>query len=143
MRKLRWKGEDTDDGEEDADQAGNEKLPGKKTEKKKKKKASPQKKKKKKKAPTPKKKPKKASQTKPQSDAATAGCIYKAGDYSTERKEFIAGLKATGMKHKEASKQWDVSERRAELLCNMPRSEQVRRRFVAPAKPRAQRTLQE
>ena len=55
MRTLRWKGEDTDDGEEDADQAGNEKLPGKKTGKKKKTKASPQKKKKKKKAPTPQK----------------------------------------------------------------------------------------
>ena len=129
---MRWKGEDSD--EEGQDEAENEKLPDEqKEEKKKKKNKKPAPKKK----PNPKKAAKRANEAKKKREAT--GCIYKAGEYSKERKQFIDDLKASGVKYKEASEQWNNSERRLELLRDMPRSEQVRRRFAAPLGKKSQK----
>ena len=63
-----------------------------------------------------------------------AACAYKPGDFSQERKKFIA---ESGLPYKLASDMWNRSERRAELLSHLPKSELVRRKFVAPEKKRA------
>ena len=84
--------------------------------------------KKKKQATKPKAKPKPRV-----NDGAQNGSLYKAGEFSEERKKFIANA---GVPYREASALWNSSERRAELLSRMPRKELIRRPFLKPDAPK-------
>ena len=93
-----------------------------------------QKKKKKKMDQKKKKETKPKAKPKPRvNDGAQSGSLYKAGEFSEERKKFIANA---GVPYREASALWNSSERRAELLRLMPRKELIRRRFLKPDAPK-------
>ena len=98
-----------------------------------------QKKKKKEKTPKQKKKETKPSPKAKKGDAAAndgAGPgAYKAGSFSEARLKFVrATMASNGIRFREASKLWDASTERANLLAGMSRSELLRRKFIPPLK---------
>ena len=95
------------------------------------------KKKKKKSKPSPKKKNKSAKTQKPKakqisSKAAPKPCeaLYKAGEYSEARKQYIQKWMKKGFSFKECSEGWKTSAKRQKLLANMSEAELKRRRFI-------------
>ena len=62
--------------------------------------------------------------------ASSAECTYKARNYASARKAFIAKRRKKGATYKDASAAWNASEARQKLLAGMSESELKRRRFV-------------
>ena len=90
---------------------------------------------KKKKKPSPSKPKKKAAPKAAKKNELPAKCkqygSYAAGDYSAQRKKYIAeNMEWYECSYREASSWWNESWEREELLKDMPHKEKVRRRFV-------------
>ena len=120
---LRWKGNaDMSDDDEEGEGVN---APAQSKKKKNKKQ------KKKKRAAQPAKKNKNVEPAKAESLGP-----YKPGNFSQERIRFMNEAKKEGHTHKVANDMWMASDLRASLLADMPWKEQVRRKFVPPAKPR-------
>ena len=122
----RWKGNSELSDDDDDDGQGEGK--GAQAKKKNKKQPPPQKKKA---VPSAKKKknvePAKASTLEAK---VPSGSVYKAGNFSKQRVEFINEARKGGHSYKAASAMWMNSDTRANLLADMPLREQIRRRFV-------------
>ena len=64
-----------------------------------------------------------------------AGTLYEAGNYKTERLQWIReAVAAKGVSFREAGNLWNSCERRSQLLEGMSKSELIRRRFALPSK---------
>ena len=133
---LRYKDEamETEDEAEEEDSEGNKKPKPKPNKAKKKKKA---KNKKPKKKAEPNKK--KAGSKQLPGSTSTSAQPYCAGSFNDERMRFIrSAMQKHGVAFREANGLWVQSSERAALLKGMSQKELVRRRFVKPAKPRAE-----
>ena len=72
-----------------------------------------------------------AAKNKKQKPASSSqDCAYIAGEYKTQRVNFINKKRGKGFTYKEASNLWNTSSIREKLLEGMSHSEKVRRRFV-------------
>ena len=82
-----------------------------------------------------KKKPQKPKGKTSEKKKEPAGTLYEAGNYKTERLQWIReAVAAKGVSFREAGNQWNSCERRSQLLEGMSKSELIRRRFVLPSK---------
>ena len=62
--------------------------------------------------------------------ASETESLYRPGDYSAARKDFIDKARGGGMTYREGQQAWAESEQRRKLLAGMSEAELKRRRFL-------------